>query len=179
MKGIKVMPTMERVPLNLSNLGDLLDGRVEAMLAVHLKRAAVDCMDRPGEKGRRRVQMTIDVVPVCEAEGYADRAECEIKCTSKLPTHCTTPVQVELNPQGFLFNRNTPDNLDQHSMRGIEGFIPEDEQAAVASPAEDDEPDDDDEPAVGNYDTVDGLENDDVDDDHPDAGIEYDDGENY
>lgn len=121
------MHKVERVPLDFSNLRELADGRIEAMLAVHLTRAARDCLDRPGETKPRKVTLQFEFVPVLESEGYADRADCAIACKSNLPNHVSPTVQVELNPQGFLFNKHVPESLDQHSFDEVDGFSPDDD----------------------------------------------------
>ena len=121
------MPDIVYVPLDFESLGDLVDGKVAAMFAVHLKRVAADCIDRPGEKEKRVVNLKFEFVPVMNQEGYADVSEAQVSCTSKLPTHRTTPIQLRLNPQGFIMNKHAPDSVHQHTADEIPGWDGDDE----------------------------------------------------
>lgn len=132
------MPQLKRVVLAFDTLGELLDGKVAAMLKTHLRRAAADCIDRSTEVKSRTVTLSFEFSPMVDQDGYADRASCKISAKSKLPVHITTAIEFELNPEGFLFNVHDPENLDQHRMEQTPGFITDDDDGTEEYDVEND-----------------------------------------
>jgi len=109
------MPT-ETVVLNFSSLNDLHDGRIARLLTQHLKRIAEDCMDRPGDKTKRKVQLEFIAEPIPDDDGGCDHVNLEIECRSKVPTYRSKKFEMRVSKGGFLFNKDFPDAIDQQGL---------------------------------------------------------------
>lgn len=114
------MAHTQQIPLGFHSLAEIDDGRIERTLKMHLQRLAHDCMDRPGEKTSRKVQLTFEVKPVVNQEGDCDTCRVEIDCKSKVPTYRSKPYEMRVTKGGFLFNRDFPDSIGQEPLFGEE-----------------------------------------------------------
>lgn len=115
------MSQTREVPLAFSTLVDLDSGRIDKLLAMHLARIAQDCMNRPGDKTKRKVTLEFEVSPVEDPE----TRECEhckvaIECKSKVPTYRSKVFQMRVTKGGLLFNKDFPDSLHQAPLNGLE-----------------------------------------------------------
>lgn len=110
---------VEQVPLNFENLADLDAGRIGKLLQKHIKRAAADCIDRPGDKKARKVTLQFTMKPVMNSDGDADTAHVEIQCKSDVPTNVSMTFPMLLSGKdGLLFNKDFPEELHQPALPG-------------------------------------------------------------
>lgn len=106
-------------PFDAKTLAVLDDGVVAAMLNAHIRRAAQDCADRPGDVKPRLITLTIGIVPVPDQSGVADKAAAQCAVKSKMPDHKSRPVSLILKPNGnLLFNPDSLENVDQGTLLG-------------------------------------------------------------
>ncbi len=105
----------------------LLDyGKAAEALQTHLRRAAVDCLDRPGDAKARKVTLQFEIVPVLEPDGDCTEVRVTIQAISKMPTHCTKPYSMALRKNGSLgFSEDSPENVGQTTI--FDGEIADDE----------------------------------------------------
>lgn len=100
-------------PLKLESLGDI-DPRVESLFLKHLMRLSQDCMDRPRDTAKRKVMLEFTFVPDVDPDtGECDEAKMTIEAHSKVPTYRTKSYPVRLTKNGFLFNSEVPEDLNQ------------------------------------------------------------------
>lgn len=102
--------------LNLETLAILNDGKVHEAFAQHLKRAALDCYDRPGDPTPRKVSLDFLLVPVVSSDRDVTCEEVKARCQvhSAIPKHRTKIMSLGLKPTGMLiFNNDSLDSVDQ------------------------------------------------------------------
>lgn len=125
--------------LSLESLHELHDGRIMEQLQKHIEAVEQDLVNRPDEKGKREIQLTLQATPkihqteispgVLRSETYG--AKIAILLTSKKPKHKAESLDFRLNGGRLVFNKhNARDFNDQSHLPGMY------------------EEDDDDEPAV-------------------------------
>lgn len=103
--------------LDLSNLAALDGGKGVEAFALHLRRAALDCYDRPGDDTTRKVTMEVLLKPRMEADGSCSEVLGQIKAHSSLPRHTTKVYSFGIKPNGTLmFNEDSPTSINQGSM---------------------------------------------------------------
>jgi hypothetical protein len=108
------MSRTQTVPLDFSNLAGLDEGRINKVLCAHLQRIAMDCINRPSDKTKRKVSLEFTVSPVIDVDSQeCESAKIEIECKSKVPVHRSKPYEMRVTSKGFLFNRDFPDKVDQ------------------------------------------------------------------
>lgn len=108
------MPQTQEVPLDFTNLAHLDEGRINKVLAMHLSRIAGDCINRPGDKTKRKVSLEFTVTPIIEPDtGDCTEAKIEVECKSKVPVHKSKPYAMRVSNRGFSFNADFPDSIDQ------------------------------------------------------------------
>jgi hypothetical protein len=102
---------------SLRSLEDLDGGKAFAAFQLHLKRAAIDCMDRPADGKPRAVQLKIAFVPVLESDGTCNEVKAQVFATSTVPTHRTKVYSFGLRKNGVLvFNEDSLESIDQTTM---------------------------------------------------------------
>jgi hypothetical protein len=100
--------------LSLSNLKDLDGGKADQSLQLHLKRAALDCEDRPNDPTARRVTLDFSLVPVVDERGFLTEVHMQIHAKSVVPAHRTKVYSLGLRNQGMLvFAEDSPDSVNQ------------------------------------------------------------------
>lgn len=108
--------TTKLVPLDFEHLATLDDGRIDRLLRMHVARAAQDCMDRPGDKSKRVVSLSIAVEPVVSDDGQCESTRVEIECKSKVPVFRSRPYEMHCTKAGLRFNQDFPEELDQQPL---------------------------------------------------------------
>lgn len=107
----------------LDSMTDLDGGKASEAFDLHVLRAAMDCLDRPGDTKPRKVKLEVSLVPVIEADGTCDRVNVQIHASSAVPTHRTRAYSFGLRRGGQLvFDADSPDNVNQGTL------LPEDEE---------------------------------------------------
>jgi len=111
------MPLMQ---LSLDSLKDLDDGRVLVAFGHELKRAVMDCIDRPGDKNGRTVSLEFKLTPIIGEDGTCDGANGEFAIKSKVPTRKSKSYEFNVNRKGHLiYSSNSPDDIDQTTIDDI------------------------------------------------------------
>ncbi len=101
----------------LDNLNDLDGGKAALAFEHHVRRAALDCMDRPGDDKARTVVLQISLKPVMEPGGDCVEVEAQIHAKSTVPPHKTKAYSFGLRKNGVLvFNPDSPDAVDQKTL---------------------------------------------------------------
>lgn len=105
---------MGALEFTIDSLKDLDNGKAAEALRRHLRRAAADCEDRPGDSSPRKVQLSIAMVPVMDDQGNCDQVKLRIEASSTVPKHRTRVYSMGLRRGGMLvFNPDAPDNVNQ------------------------------------------------------------------
>lgn len=101
----------------LKNLDELDGGKAAVAFENHVRRAALDCTDRPGDKAARKVVLEVLLVPVMEQGGDCVSVDAQIKVSSAVPKHQTKPYSFGLRRGGMLvFNPDSVDNINQTTL---------------------------------------------------------------
>jgi hypothetical protein len=113
---------MPFVQLDLKSLNEIDEGRVGIAFMQELKRAVLDCIDRPKDKGKRKVAIVAEILPVM-GEGQVlecEGAEAAFKIKSTVPERKSKTYTFRVNKQGQLaFSSNNPENHDQTTFDDI------------------------------------------------------------
>lgn len=106
----------------LESLEHLDSGKALEAFNLHIKRAALDCFDRPGDPKARKVVLQVDLEPVIDDAGECVEVKAQIHATSKVPDHKTRVYSLGLRRNGILvFNEDSLDNIYQSTL------LPDDE----------------------------------------------------
>ena len=112
---------MPLTKLELNSLGELDDGRVLIAFGHELKRAVMDCMDRPGDKTSRTVNMELKLTPVIGPEGQCDSVAGEFQIKSKVPVRKSKSYDFNVNRAGqLIYSSTSPDNIDQTTFDDVD-----------------------------------------------------------
>lgn len=108
---------MSLVKFDIESLKDLDGGKAAAAFETHVKRAAIDCLDRPADNKPRKVTLEVAITPVLEPGGDCTEVEVQIYAKSTVPPHRTKPYSFGLRRNGVLvFNPDSTDNIDQSTL---------------------------------------------------------------
>lgn len=118
------MANVVEVPLDFSHLKNLDDGRINKLLEHHLGNISRDCINRPGDKTKRKVTLVFYATPDANDDGDAEAADVQVECFSKIPIYRSRKFKMRLSNKGFTFNQDFPDALDQPSLFPKQGEQP-------------------------------------------------------
>jgi hypothetical protein len=108
---------MPLLNLSLESINDLDDGRVSVAFTQELKRAVLDCMDRPGDKTARTIALEVKIMPVAADDGSCEGANGEFQIKAKLPTRKSKTYSFKTNTKGHLmFSSTSPESADQKTI---------------------------------------------------------------
>lgn len=101
--------------VNLDTLKELDGGKAWHAFQQHIRRAAIDCLDRPGDDKARKVVLEIELSPVLDAQSLeCSEVTAKIQASSTVPKHRTKKYSFGLRRNGSLvFNVDAPDNVNQ------------------------------------------------------------------
>lgn len=101
----------------LGSIKDLGGGKAALAFAQHVRRAALDCKDRPGDGAARKVTLELVLSPILQPDGDCDEVSAQLKVSSTVPKQQTKPYSFGLRANGMLtFNPDSLDNVDQATM---------------------------------------------------------------
>lgn len=101
----------------LDALDDLDSGKAIEAFNLHIRRAAQDCYDRPGDDKPRKVKLEVSFTPVMDDEGDCNEVKAQIYASSAVPTHRTKTYSFGLRANGVVvFNPDSPDCVDQTTL---------------------------------------------------------------
>jgi hypothetical protein len=102
---------------SLESLKNLDMGKASEAFQHHVRRAALDCLDRPLDGKPRKVVLEIAMVPDPEQDGACDKVKLQIRASSALPKHQTKVYSLGARVNGQLvFNEDALDNVDQGTL---------------------------------------------------------------
>jgi hypothetical protein len=97
---------------SLETMKDLDGGRATLTFDEQVKRAVLDCIDRPGEKRVRVVTLQMKITPVPVISGNTidcDGVDAILQCRTQLPDHPSRQVNFGIKHDGSLiFNPDSP-----------------------------------------------------------------------
>ena len=100
--------------LSLDSLKELDDGRLIVAWQQALKRAALDCEDRPGEEKPRVVSLQCELLPLLDSEGSGQLESIKVtfQVADKAPPRKSKPYDMALRRGGVLvFNDMSEDDI--------------------------------------------------------------------
>jgi hypothetical protein len=103
--------------ITLESLNNFDCGKVAAAFNTQVKKVVADLRDRPGDKSKRTVALTMIVVPQPGQSGNCDSAMVSFIVTSKMPALSTRDyvVGVRVN-DALVVNDASPDNVHQATL---------------------------------------------------------------
>lgn len=132
---------------DLSTLRQLDGGRVAEAFLHAIKRAALDCEDRPGEERARKVSLQAEITPQTRLEEEPDGrmktvfdgVDVKFQIKDALPTRLSRKYSMGVKHNGSVyFNADSPHDHRQATF--FDGEKPEDESEIAAEEAEVQEP---------------------------------------
>lgn len=104
--------------LTLTSLAAMDGGRVGAAFQQSLKRALLDCEDRPHEAKARVITLQVGIVPaIADADEVCDEIRMKVQVTDSVPKRQTRPYSCRLRAGGMAaFNDESLDDVDQLSL---------------------------------------------------------------
>ena len=108
--------------LNLEGLSHIAGGTVDAAFSKHVKRAIMDCEDRPGDKNARTISLVVKVTPVILQDGAITDVQIERDVASAVPKHVSKTVECRVKAGGrALFNDLSEADYDQRTIDEVTG----------------------------------------------------------
>lgn len=105
---------MPKVPLSLSTIDQVSEGAFAKRAQMELDQIGKDLLDRPLEKGARKLTITIEAKPVPADTDLGVEAELRFTINSTLPKRKTGSVIMSpLGNGALLFRPDSEDNPDQ------------------------------------------------------------------
>lgn len=118
------------IKLTLASLMEDLDGGLaSAMFDAELRRAVMDCMDRPVDDKERQVNLTLKLVPIPDPQGNLEEVKGKFFATSSIPKRRSReysfaaridPTRKDKAPM-LVFNDLSLDDVNQMTLDGMDG----------------------------------------------------------
>lgn len=102
----------------LGALVDIDGGRINEALNQAIKRAAMDCEDRPADDRARKVNLQIELTPMMDDHGMCDSVKMAMQIKETIPTRKSRVYDLGLRRGGMLVYQ--PDALDNHAQDTFE-----------------------------------------------------------
>jgi hypothetical protein len=117
-----------RTLLTLANLDQVDFGKPSEAVRQALERVVRDCLDRPGDKATRKVELTMLITPRMAQDGDCVDCDVSFEVAAKTPKWKTAARPYMTTRQGQLvFNPDSPDNPAQTTRFGEDAEESEDE----------------------------------------------------
>jgi hypothetical protein len=112
---------MTLIPLDLTTLGQVDDGRIAIAFEQELKRAVFDCRDRPADKKPRIISIEATITPMFNTNTMcADHADVKFKIKSKLPTRESQGSTMQLRANDMLVFSDTSADVRQTTLDDVD-----------------------------------------------------------
>lgn len=103
-----------RQALSLDTLPNFDSGKAAVAFKQAIRRAVLDLLDRPGERSKRTVSLSVEMTPIAEQDGDVVDAEIVFTIQTKMPAMRTNPKPMACDRQGrLIFNDLADDNPHQ------------------------------------------------------------------
>jgi hypothetical protein len=103
----------ELLPLKTENLHKFDGGRIQAALDQAIRNAVRDLVDRPGDPTTRKITLTINLTPECDAGNNLEAIETECHVTAKYPCYRVRANKLSVRKLAgedvMIFNPEDPD----------------------------------------------------------------------
>lgn len=103
--------------LTLESLGTF-DERIPLLFRKHIVHISQDCANRPADPSPRELVIKISAIPEQNDDGTCESGQLSVTMTSSVPKFKTKPLPVLVTNQGFKFNAEIPEELDQPALPG-------------------------------------------------------------
>lgn len=105
---------MGMIQLDFSGLQVLDNGKLSAAFQAELQAAVRDCIDRPGDKSPRKVNLSMQLVPVLDDTGDASNVQIKFDVKAAIPKRKTrTYEMLTIRGGGLRFSEHSPTNPNQ------------------------------------------------------------------
>ena len=103
--------------LDLGSLERLDQGRIAVAFEHALRRAEMDCKDRPGVKAARTVVLVARIMPLQDVDtGQLDTCNVDFQVHESIPKRRSRTYSMRASPGGLVFNELSPDNIKQGTL---------------------------------------------------------------
>jgi hypothetical protein len=103
-------------PLALDTLASL-DPRIAGAFSKLAAELAADCMNRAGERGKRRLTLTLDLSPEVDDQGNCDQVKTTVNLRASKPVFKTREYGLLATNAGFKFNVGDPTSPHQRTIQ--------------------------------------------------------------
>lgn len=110
------MRTLEK--FDLAKLAEIDGGRIAIAFEQALKRVAMDCDDRPGEKKARTITLQLSISPKLDVDGLADECDVQATVSDSVPKRKSKVYNMSMRKGGHLLFQ--PDSVDDHTQETME-----------------------------------------------------------
>lgn len=109
---------MAMVAFDARSIAVIDGGRIAEAINQELRKAALDCDDRPGDRRPRKVTLQLDMVPVVDDRGDCDSVNVTAQVKAIHPSRKSQKFDMSLRKNGVLaFNEESLDNADQQTLK--------------------------------------------------------------
>lgn len=102
---------------SLENLSEIDGGKAALAFQEHVRRATLDCMDRPGDVKKRTVTFKVEITPLMQDDGDCTEVVMRLHAASSVPPHQTRLLSLGIRRNGSLvFNPDSPNDVNQATL---------------------------------------------------------------
>lgn len=103
---------------DLKSLAEMDDGRIAVAFEQAMRRAAIDCEDRPADDRPRKLCLELEFKPVLDPAGYCESVVCQAQIKDTLPSRKSRKYDLGLRKGGMFVYQ--PMALDNHSQEPLD-----------------------------------------------------------
>lgn len=100
----------------LASLVTMDEGRLREAWEQALRRAYLDCEDRPGTDKARKVQLVATLTPIQDPAGGMDSCNVSFEVQDTLPKRCSPIYNMLAGRGGLFYNELSKDDVHQMSL---------------------------------------------------------------
>lgn len=95
-------------------------GRIAAAFELALKRAEVDCKDRPAVKKARRVELIATIEPILGPDGELDSCDVSFTIKDSIPKRESKVFNMTAARSGLMFNEMSAEDARQKTLDEVD-----------------------------------------------------------
>jgi hypothetical protein len=108
---------MGMLAFDAKSIASIDGGRIGVAINQELRKAALDCDDRPADKRPRKVTLQLELVPVVDEAGNCDSVDVSAQVKAVHPSRKSRKFDMSLRKNGVLaFNEESLDDVDQQTL---------------------------------------------------------------